>query len=82
LGDAGFAEVNVSKDSMHGFLYPRDAVLVSLKKNGREFLRLSENDNIWQRAVNTVNAHGGWTLTMLFLLLEKLHRVTLKFDSQ
>jgi hypothetical protein len=82
LGDAGFAEVKVAKDSVGGFLLPRKAVVLALKGKGREFLRLAQHEEIWQRAINTVTTHGdGWTLAMLFDLLNKLHRAALGLDQ-
>jgi hypothetical protein len=82
LGDADFAEVKIAKESLGGFLYPAAAFVFSLKRKGREFLRLSQNEEIWRRAINTVTAHGdGWTLTMFFDLLNKMHRCALKLDG-
>ncbi|MFY9987940.1 MAG: hypothetical protein WAK31_24495 [Chthoniobacterales bacterium] len=49
LRDADFAEVKLAMGSTGGFLYPAEAVLLTLKRRGRDFLRLSQNRDIWKR---------------------------------
>jgi hypothetical protein len=63
-----------------GFLYAAEAVVMAPKRRGRDFLRLSQNRDIWGRVTNILATHDGWTLSMLYDLLDKLHREKLELD--